>query len=150
MKRFFALFMVLCFFAFSPLTAFAVEEEPSQQVKVSYVGENVNAASTRTMTYNQVWIDAGEWANGSFGVENPHPFLFTTTNGTLTVESNNPDARVHIVVHDGIYVILDQTIGPGDGEVLFSSQSNSAEYVVSYFVYSTSRSEGIRINCWLY
>ena len=150
MKRFFALLMAICLCAIAPMTAFAAEVDTVSAAESVSVQDEVQTASARAMTYNQVWINAGKYSNGSFTVENPHTFLFTTTNGTLKIESNNPNAQVHIVVHDGINVIFNKTIGPGDGEVFFSSQSNSAEYAVSYFVYSTNNTNGIRVNCWLY
>ncbi|MBQ2835570.1 MAG: hypothetical protein IJE68_01885 [Clostridia bacterium] len=150
MKRFFTLLMALCLCVISPLTAFAAEVETLPAAETLYVQNEITPASARALTYNQVWIDAGKYSNGSFTVENPHTFIFTTTNGTLKIESNNPNAQVHIVVHDGINVILNRTLGPGDGEVYFSSQSNSAQYAVSYFVYSTNNTNGIRVNCWLY
>ena len=150
MKRFFALLMALCLCAVAPMTAFAAEVESAPVVEPTSVQEEVTTASARAMTYNQVWIDAGKYSNGSFSVENPHTFLFTTTNGTIKIESNNPNAKVNVVVHDGINVILNKFLTPGDGEVYFSSESNSSEYVVSYFVNSTNKTDGIRVNCWLY
>lgn len=146
MKRFFAFLMVLCICSIIPTTTFAAETESI----LSIDQEKVSTASTREMTYNQVWIDAGKVSYGSFSVKNPHTSIFTTTNGTLAINSNNPNALVHVVVNDGISVIYDGFIGPNDGEVLFSSSSNSYEYAINYYVYSTNKTNGIRINCWLY
>lgn len=150
MKLLFTLFLALCLCGTAPLTALAAERENSEIVKTPSVQEEVLTASTREMTYNQVWINAGKYTSGSFTVKNPHTSLFTQTKGTVKIESNNPNAQVHIVVHDGINTILNKTIKPGNGDVTFSSQSNSSQYVVNYFVYSTSKTAGIRVNCWLY
>ena len=155
MKKLLALFMALCLCAVTQLAAFAAGSNTTQLVdtqvpEIISVNSEEGTASTREMTYNQAWIDAGKYVSGSFAVKNPHTFLGTKTNGTLKIESNNPNARVNVVVHDGINTIYNNTIGPGNGEVYFSSQSNSSEYVVTYFVYNTNKTDGIRVNCWLY
>ena len=149
MKKLFTLVMALCLCSVTPLTTFAAEGENIQVVENIFSQEDVEALSTREMTYNQAWINAGKYANGSFGVKNPHTFLFTKTEGTVNIESDNPNAQVKIVVHDGTNIILNKTLRAGE-EARFDSQSNSSEYVVSYFVYSTNNSAGIRVNCWLY
>lgn len=149
MKKLLTLFMALCLCFVTPLTTFAAEGGDIKVVENISAQEDVETLSAKEMTYNQAWIDAGKYSNGSFGVKNPHTFLFTKTKGTVNIESDNPNAQVNIVVHDGINVILNKTLRAGE-EARFDSQSNSSEYVISYFVYSTNKKDGIRVNCWLY
>lgn len=149
MKKLFTLFMALCLCTATPLTTFAAEEENTQVAENLSTQEDIETLSTREMTYNQVWIDGGKHAIGTFTVKNPHTFMFTKTEGTVNIESDNPNAEVQIVVSDGLHPIHSQTLRVGQ-EARFSSQSNASEYAITYTVNKTSKTAGIRINCWLY
>lgn len=156
MKKLLSLIMALCLIcSVTSFTAFAAEAtttrvESSQNTESTPVEATENPVSTRKTTYNQVWIDAGKFDTGSFKVKNPHTFIGTTTYGTLKIESNNPSAMVEIIVHDGMQNIYSNIIGPRNGEINFSTSNNSNYYIVEYFVSNTNRTDGIRINCWLY
>lgn len=173
MKRLLAIIMALCLCLLTPLTAFATELVAEQETEnidflnydfpddavVLHQGEDgviyqsreksAELASTRAMTYNQVWIDAGKYDFGSFSVENPHTLLIKTK-GTLRIESNNTNAQVHITVSGNATLIFDDTLCVTDGDVFFESSNNAASYVVHYNVFSTNNTNGIRVNCWLY
>lgn len=60
MKRFFALLMALCLVLATPMAASATEVETAPVATPAVPQEEVATASARAMTYNQVWIEAGD------------------------------------------------------------------------------------------
>lgn len=126
-----------------------VYQSKQKTVELQAADGGESEVSPMAMYYNGVWIDAGKWASGSFNVKNPHTLLLTT-NGTLKLESDNPNAEVNIIVSGNASPISNVTIRPADGEVFFSSSNNAQEYVVWYNVWSTNNTAGMRVNCWLY
>lgn len=173
MKKFITFALALCLAFSATLVVFATtptEEEidfmnydfPEDSI-ILYQGEdgviyqskemsnvNLSYVNPLEMTYESVWIDKNKYTNGVFDVKNPHPWIWSTTNGTIKVQSEDPNVAVKLVVSAGVSIVFNKTIKPADGDVHieFSNIANSIS--INYFVDKASREHGMRIMCWLW
>ncbi len=146
MKRFLSFILCMCIYMTSTMVAFAAEDIPEGS-NISIVQEENAEISTRATYSNSVTIPGGSYTNGNFTVKNPHTIILST-NGTVTLQSSNPDARVNVVISGNAVPIFNQTLTAGDS-VDFKTSNHASEYVVSYFVYSTKRNNDITLTVTL-
>lgn len=172
MKKITALAMAICLAFSTALVTFAatpIEEDVDymnydfpEDAIVLYQGKDgviyqskeesseVAMPSSVSMTYESTWIDAGKYTQGSFLIENPHPWIWSTTNGTLKIQSEDPSVSVNIIVTGGITTHFNGTISPSDGDVHIEFSSAASEMAIVYSVYKASRNHGLRVMCWLW
>lgn len=169
--RIFSLVMALCLcLGVMSMSAFAAESTDVEPVDylnyefpegavvlyqgvdgVIYETESANSveeASTRAVEYNQVWLDAGEWANSSFNVTNPHP-LNGDGFGRLRLESQDSSVRMQVTVSNGMNTLLGTTTIRVGTDVTFDFNTFGSEIVVHYSTSNVSNQHGMRLNCWL-
>ena len=106
--------------------------------------------SAREMTYESTWIDKNQYKHGSFTIKPPHPWIWSTTNGTLKIQSEDPDVSVEIILTGGITDYFHKIIRPADGDVHVEFSSPAGEMAIVYSVLKASRNHGLRIMCWLW
>ena len=109
-----------------------------------------DSVTPREMTYESVWIDKNKYAQGVFYIENPHPWIWSTTNGTLKLQSEDPSVAVDLVVSAGVTMVFKNTIRPADGDVHIEFSNIANKITINYFVNTVSRNHGMRIMCWLW
>ena len=166
MKRIFAFLvaLTLCFSFSSNVFAADANAESidymnynfPEDAKILYQGEDgviyqskeENYAS-KSMQYNYVWINAGTSKTGNFSMTNPHP-LGGTTNGTFKIESDYSNASGQMVLHNGIFLLADETLSVSDGDVHFSFSTVGSNLVVTYYTGNISSTYGMRMMCWLW
>lgn len=169
--RIFTLFLALCMcFSMMSTTAFAATSEPIEKdymnydfpenAEIIYQGEDGVIYSTpsenvseeqispRTLTYNQVWVDAGKTEADNFYVTNPYP-SGSTGFGRLRLESNASDVTMQVVVLAGLSVFVAKTTIKVGTDITFDFNSTSNEITVKYYTGRISSSHGMRLNCWL-
>lgn len=173
MKKFIALALALCLAFSATLVAFAAT--PTKDEKdfmnynfpegsiilyqsedgVIYQSKDKNAVNSSTitpreMTYESVWIDKNKYTQGVFYVENPHTWIWSTTNGTLKLQSEDSSVAVDLVVSAGVNTVFNNIIRPTDGDVHIEFSSTAGKIAINYFVYTASKNHGMRIMCWLW
>lgn len=169
--RIFTLLLALCMcFSMMSTTAFAATSDPIEKDYMNYdfpenaeiiyqsedgviystPSEDISEEqiSTRTLTYNQVWVDAGQNDAGIFYVTNPYP-SGTEGFGRLRLESNASDVTMQVVVSAGLNVFVAQTTIKVGTDITFDFTSKNDEITVRYYTGKTSSSHGMRLNCWL-
>lgn len=109
-----------------------------------------SVTGTSSMEYNGVWLNAGNNSMGSFSITNPHPSLFTTTQGTFKIESNYSSASAEMVLYASTSALTDKTLSASDGDVHFSFKSLHSGLTVRYYPHSVSNTYGMRLMCWLW
>mgnify|MGYP004461899219 FL=1 len=163
MKKIFAFIMACCMALCVSGIAYAAEPENKtdymnydfpEDAIVLYQGEDgvvyQSKTSARSMTYESKWIDAGKNELGTFSITNPHPNIFTRTNGTLKVESTYKDACVDIKLYAGGKLLFSKYVYQTDGEVHAEFNSISKDITIQYSTVKVSSQGGIRVMCWLW
>lgn len=117
-----------------------------QSKEKSTANKNLSLYSTN---YASVWIDAGKFETGSFGIENPHTII-NKTNGTFKIESNYSGATAQMILHDGIFTLANKTLSAADGDVHFEFNSHTRDLIITYYVNKVSKTDGMRLMCWLW
>ena len=118
---------------------------------VIYETESANTVeknSTRSVEYNQVWLNAGKWASSSFPVTNPHPFNGNGF-GRLRLESQDSTVRMQVTVSNGSNTLLGTTTIRVGTDVTFDFNTFGNEIIVHYSTSNVSNQYGMRLNCWL-
>ena len=146
MKRFFSFMLCLCLCFVNPMAAFAAEATPVE-TSVCALPADYGEISPMATYSNSVTIPGGSYTNGNFTVKNPHT-LVLTTNGEVTLQSSNPDARVNVIISGNATPIFNETLYAGDTKT-FSTKNHAGEYVISYFVYSTKKGQDITLTVTL-
>lgn len=166
MKKIFAFVMACCMaICMVNTVAFATSEEKfdytnyifPEDAVILYQSENgvvyqskESKSSAKSLTYESKWIDAGKSELGTFSITNPHPNIFTRTNGTLKVESTYKDACVDIKLYANGKLLFSKYVYQTDGEVHAEFNSISETITIQYGTVKVSNTGGIRVMCWLW
>ncbi len=141
----FALAMVLTL-SVATMQAFAKTPDETPTAESITMVETADTASTRAMTYGNVWLDRG--GSGSFKV---HTDISGKMYFTLKIESNDQNcwANLKIKRPDGMYLIgKDISLNPGSPEKkYYILKGIPGDYTIEY---NAGTSSGMRIMCWIY